>query len=146
MKVKVYSYREKIACGNVIWCERDRGNAYYRVSKFAMSRGRFPASHPCASSSVIGYTTEIGCSSKLTAFRERGYFASCFPEGDGFCWEPLRKQTDMQCLSDLRECFGWECEPCGPWLLDESIPETPALPTQQPRGKMTGGGDDDGMA
>lgn len=117
MKVKVYPYRQGISMGNIIWCERDRGDSYYRVSRFAMRHGNFPPTHPCApfDDKAPTGTGEEGGSKGLSAFRARGYWASCFPEGDGITWRPERGQDDAQCLADIRECFGWELELRGTW-------------------------------
>jgi hypothetical protein len=103
---KVFPYRKGLAYGNVIWIERDQGSAYYRTSKFAMKNGKFPLSHPIAlgGNSVDG-TSQCGGGPQITLFRERGYYASCFPEGDGMCWQPLNGQSDEQAMDDLRECF-----------------------------------------
>ena len=47
----------------------------------------------------------MGTSDELAQFRARGYWASCFPEGDGITWKPENGQSDEQCLRDIRECF-----------------------------------------
>lgn len=109
MQVKLHPYREKFAHGNIIWAERDRGSSYYRVSRFAASGGKFPKDHPVApSSGTFGKDAQGGTSPILEAFRARGYWASCFPEGDGITWKPLNGQSDDQCLKDIQECFGLE--------------------------------------
>ena len=95
--VKVYPFREKIGMGNIIWAERDRGSAYYRVSKFAMRNGKFPPDHP------VGDEGE-----SIKRFREMGYWASCFPEGDGITWRPLNEQPDEQCMADIKAAFGFD--------------------------------------
>lgn len=112
--IKVFPYREKLAHGNIIWAERDRGSAYYRVSRFAGRNGKFTADHPIApNGDVMGSSaggSQGGDGPKLQAFRDRGYWASCFPEGDGVTWKPLNGQDDDQCLKDIRECFGWDVQ------------------------------------
>lgn len=109
---RVYPYREKVGMGNIIWAERDRGSAYYRVSRFAGRNGKFTPNHPAApGGNTMGSSAggaQSGDSPALHAFRERGYWASCFPEGDGITWRPLNGQNDDQCLADIRECFGWD--------------------------------------
>lgn len=109
MKAKAYPYREKIAHGNIVWAERDRGSSYYRVSRFAGRNGKFTADHPVAPHSdvLLGKRggSQGGDSQSIDAFRDRGYWASCFPEGDGITWKPLNGQSDEQCLKDIRECF-----------------------------------------
>lgn len=104
MKAKVFPFRE--GCyGNVVWARRDRGGVYYSYSQFAMYGGRFPASHPIAPGEAFatGLPSEYGAGGQLQAFRARGYMASCFPEGDGLAFKPLRNQTAEQCLTDIRE-------------------------------------------
>jgi hypothetical protein len=108
LQFKVYPYREKVAMGNIVWSERDQGSAYYRVSKFAMRGGKFPACHPVGGDA--GFADQSGSGSTIVAFRERGYWASCFPEGDGITWKPERGQSDDQCMTDIRECFGWDAQ------------------------------------
>jgi hypothetical protein len=99
---------KRLSTANIIWAERNLGSAYYRVSRFAMRAGKFPSNHPCANS-------EMGKASGLDAFRARGYWASCFPEGDGITlkwWgEPGLGDSDKtaeEVMRDIRECFGWE--------------------------------------
>jgi hypothetical protein len=108
LKVKVYPYRKGRGMGNIIWAERNLGSAYYRVSRFAMNGGKFPASHPVGGGHCDDGSAQCGSSDAMTKFRERGYWASCFPEGDGITWEPKAGQSDEQCLADIRECFGWD--------------------------------------
>ena len=85
MKVKFYPGVPKLCHGNIIWANRDRGSAYYRVSKFAPRNGRFPNDHPAAPGADVTSNdrAEFATSPSLQAFRARGYWASCFPEGDG---------------------------------------------------------------
>jgi hypothetical protein len=111
MKIRLFPFREGVCYGNIIWAERDRGSSYYRVSEFAANNGKFPANHPVApGSKVLGVVPQCGDSETLRAFRERGYWASCFPEGDGITWKPLNGQSDDQCLADINECFGWDAK------------------------------------
>jgi len=108
VSVTVYPYREGVGYGNIIWAERDRGTAYYRVSRFAPRGGRFPKDHPATPGALVfnrDLPGQCGESDALTRFRGLGYWASCFPEGDGITWEPLNGQTDEQCLADIRECW-----------------------------------------
>lgn len=108
MTPKLFPCRPGVSHGNIIWAERTLGNAYYRVSQFAMRGGRFPQTHPVAPGEATSTDrAEMGSSASLDAFRARGYWASCFPEGDGITWTPERGQSDAQCLADIRECFGW---------------------------------------
>lgn len=106
MKATVYPYREKLSMGNIIWADRNLGDAYYRVSRYAMCAGKFPANHPVApGDGGSNDRAEMGKGAALEAFRARGYWASCFPEGDGITWKPERGQDDAQCLREIRECF-----------------------------------------
>jgi len=90
---------------------------------YPMRYGKFPAQHPCAddqSPTVMGKckTREPGkeewvevpgeqptSDTKLGKFRSRGYWASCFPEGDGITFEALNGQDDETILKDIAECF-----------------------------------------
>lgn len=45
---------------------------------------------------------------KLGRFRARGYFASCFPEGDGIAFQPPEGKTDADIVRDVEDCFGWD--------------------------------------
>lgn len=105
---------KRLSTANIIWAPRDRGDAYYRVSQFGMKNGKFPATHPCApfDGDEPG-GAQMGGSKQLTAFRQRGYWASCFPEGDGitFQWWDVSEPSDKtmtQVVRDIEECFGWK--------------------------------------
>ncbi len=110
MKVKVFPYQEKIGMGNIIWAERDRGDSYYRASKYERRNGKFPPGHPVGGTRHVSDYSQLGSGTKIDAFRDRGYWASCFPEGDGITWRPLHGQSAEQCVSDILECFGWDIE------------------------------------
>lgn len=104
---RVFPFRAGLGMGNIVWAQRDRGSPYYRVSAFAGSNGKFPPNHPVGGS-VFGEGSQGGDGENIRRFREMGYWASCFPEGDGIAWKPLNGQDDAQCLSDIREAFGWD--------------------------------------
>lgn len=107
-QIRLHPYRHGSGMGNIIWADRNLGDAYYRVSRYAMRGGVFPPNHPVAPGRAVSNDrAEMGNSPAITAFRARGYWASCFPEGDGITWKPERGQSDEQCLTDIRECFGW---------------------------------------
>lgn len=108
LKVKVFPFREKLGMGNIIWAERNQGSSYYRTSKFAMRGGKFPPNHPVGG----GYANDaqVGTGENINAFRELGYWASCFPEGDGITWRPLNGQSDEQCMEDVKAVFGWDAQ------------------------------------
>lgn len=97
LKVEVFPYRKGVCYGNIMW-----------NGKFPMRNGKFPPTHPCADGD--GFKMEMGKGSGLVAFRERGYWASCFPEGDGITWEPRNGQSNEQCLKDIKECFDWDAK------------------------------------
>lgn len=103
-----------LSTANIIWAECNLGSLSYRVSRFAMRNGRFPPNHPCCPNSGSGSGSEMGDSDSIKAFRERGYWASCFPEGDGitlYWWsspEEFPKKSKEAVISDIRDCFGWE--------------------------------------
>lgn len=120
MNFTVYPYRPKLGMGNIIWAERNRGSAYYRVSEYAMRNGKFPPNHPVGGDGY-GPNSQGGDSAGMRAFRERGYWASCFPEGDGITWKPERGQSDAQCLADIRECFGWDAKWAPGVKLDSDV-------------------------
>lgn len=111
LQVKVYPYREKLGMGNIIWAERDRGSAHYRVSRFAGRNGVFPPDHPVGGN-VYGEGLQGGLQGgsgeNIERFRALGYWASCFPEGDGITWAPLNGQSDEQCMADIKAAFGWD--------------------------------------
>ena len=73
-----------------------------------MRNGRFPKDHPVGGGSNLSTNATFGESEGMTKFRERGYWASCFPEGDGITFEPQAGQDPAQVVADVRECFGWE--------------------------------------
>jgi hypothetical protein len=79
-------------------------------TKFPALSGLFPAGHPAAPSSPAFGRPECQCgtSPALERFRGLGYWASCFPEGDGLTLMPLREQDAAQVSTDLRVCFGWD--------------------------------------
>lgn len=89
-----------IGSGNVIWKPHHR-----------MNGGHFPATHPCApGAGGFGHCTErgeMGQSDKLTEMRARGYWFSCFPEGDGVTMKVDRGQDATQVAKDIHEVFGW---------------------------------------
>ena len=103
LTVRVFPFRKGRGMGNIIW-----------PGSFPMYGGKFPKAHPVGGE--YDYSSgQYGKSSGMDAFRERGYWASCFPEGDGITWEPKLGQSDEKCLADIRECFGWTAD----W--DESV-------------------------
>lgn len=94
LAVGFYPYRRGIASGNLKW-----------AGKWPMKRGYFPKGHPAAGNGSSDDAMQHGTSPELLAFRARGYWASCFPEGDGITWQPLNGQDDDQALADVRACW-----------------------------------------
>lgn len=97
MKVTISPYRQGVHYGNILW--RD---------KHPMRGGKFPASHPVGGSFMDSKPDQCGNGDNIQAFRARGYWASCFPEGDGITYQPLKGQDAETCMKDVREVFGWE--------------------------------------
>lgn len=84
--------------GNILW-----------HGKFPMRGGRFPSDHPCSSKDGgADKAVQFGTSPSLDKFRNRGYWASCFPEGDGITFTTLKQQSYDTCKRDVINCFGWE--------------------------------------
>jgi hypothetical protein len=55
--------------------------------------------------------TSVGCDadSPLGKFRALGYFASCFPEGDGITMkDESGEKSANDVAEDIRRCFGWD--------------------------------------
>lgn len=102
-----------------------KGLSYSNIifaSKYPMRGGKFPQSHPChddpqptvggkwTSIDSTGARTEMPgeqpeSKTNLGNFRARGYWASCFPEGDGITFEPLKNQNRETIINDISECF-----------------------------------------
>lgn len=83
MKVK-FTNERRPCTANIIW-----------LNRFPMRGGKFPSAHPVTPS-------------MMAAFREKGYWASCFPEGDGITFYSLSEpKPDEQVIKDIEECFGF---------------------------------------
>lgn len=108
MKVRVFPNRPGMAYGNIMF---DR--------KYPMRAGIFPKDHPVGGGFCDSGDGQCGNGENIKSFRARGYWASCFPEGDGITWRQLNEQSDEQCLTDIRESFGWDAD----W--DKSLRLTP---------------------
>lgn len=108
LQVKYFHEKPGLCTGNIIWAQRDRGSAYYPVSRFA-GRGKFTSDHPCCpNGGGSNDQGEFGNSESLSKFRRLGYWASCFPEGDGITMRCLKGQEATTVIADIKECFGWE--------------------------------------
>lgn len=97
MDVKVYPYIQGTGYGNIMW----------PTKHVAMRAGKFPPRHPIGGGFCDNPDGQSGTSPEIAKFRERGYWASCFPEGDGITWKPINGQDHDQCMADIRECFRW---------------------------------------
>lgn len=102
MNVIVHPYKKGACSGNILW-----------PGKFEMRAGKFPPNHPVGGGSVpkadpLQFSSQFGTSSTIDAFRARGYWASCFPEGDGITFSHESDKTDADVAKDVKECFGWE--------------------------------------
>lgn len=99
MEVKYIHGRKGVCAGNIIW-----------TPAVPMRGGRFPASHPAAPGCKFGMGPgdgQVGMSEKMQAFRERGYWASCFPEGDGITLDAKSDQPPEKVVQDITDVFGW---------------------------------------
>jgi hypothetical protein len=96
MDVRVIPYRAGVGSGNIYW-----------PGKHEMRNGKFPANHPVGGGFCDSGDGQCGNGENIRKFREMGYWASCFPEGDGITWEPKNQQTVEQTLADIHAAFGW---------------------------------------
>jgi hypothetical protein len=85
------------SCGNIMW-----------KPAHPMRHGKFPSSHPASPNCGFGLSEQMGKSEKMEAFRQRGYWASCFPEGDGITMKVRNGQSPEQVRRDIEEVFGWK--------------------------------------
>lgn len=74
---------------------------------YPMRGGVFRKDHPVGGK--YAGNSEYGTGANIVAFRGRGYWASCFPDGDGICLRELEGQSPETVAKDVRECFGVEC-------------------------------------
>lgn len=74
----------------------EKGNCTAKIlwhGSYPMRFGKFPYNHPI--------TREM-----IGAFRDRGYWASCYPEGDGITFYSLSNpKDDKQVIKDIEECL-----------------------------------------
>lgn len=71
---------------NILWKER-----------WPMQAGAFPQEHP-----------SVALPAAFREFKNRGYWANSFPEGDGITLDLKKDQSAEQVVKDIEECFGWE--------------------------------------
>lgn len=87
MKIDYYHQKENMY-GNIMWDK---------------NLGENESTHPVNS---IEKNTETH---PLEMFRSLGYFASCFPEGDGIAIkEETEQKTPGMVADDIISCFGWD--------------------------------------
>jgi hypothetical protein len=101
-KVRFFPYVPGRSSGNLMWAR-----PYH-----PMYGGKLPPTHPCANNPKpmsFGISDQPPSEDALGKFRARGYWASCFPEGDGILFQHEPK-TDEEVIRDVVECFGWEVE------------------------------------
>lgn len=96
LTTRIIGYVEGVRYGNIIW-----------PKAWPMQNGKFPKSHPVGGGFCDSGDGQCGNSEAMKLFRQRGYWASCFPEGDGITWKPLSGQSLEQVEADVKECFGW---------------------------------------
>lgn len=70
-----------------------------------MSGGKFPPSHPIGGGNAGNM--QFGQSDAMTAFRALGYWASCFPGGDGIVLDLPEGKDAAAVARDIQETFGW---------------------------------------
>lgn len=71
---------------------------------YPMRAGIFPKDHPfafCAEPFTFVNSPAPDVKDSLNDFRNQGYFASCFPEGDGITIKCLNNQTNEQLRMDI---------------------------------------------
>ena len=100
LTVEFFGYLPGLGKGNLLW-----------PKPFHPRRGgKFPRSHPCSTNprpTVTWREDQPASDDPLGRFRARGYLASCFPEGDGICFEPPEGRASDDQVRDVEECFGW---------------------------------------
>jgi hypothetical protein len=88
---------------NVLWSDIPGG-----IRPVPMRGGVFPDHHPVvfASGGSRGVASPGG--SKMDELRALGYWASCFPEGDGITFKPNDDaRPPEQVAQDFEAVFGW---------------------------------------
>lgn len=85
----------------------------YSNLMFEKSYPLWSKDHPCHENKIHLMWKELDDLKKgiqgndpLSKFRAAGYFASCFPEGDGIAFEALKYQSEEQIIKDIESIFG----------------------------------------
>ena len=94
MQIRYIHGRKGESNSNILWS-----------TKYPMRGGVFPKNHPIGGG--WGPDVQAGESDNINAFRSKGYWASCFPEGGGITIDTQEK-TEAEVVADIKECFGWE--------------------------------------
>ena len=98
MHVEYFHEIPGVGYGNIMW-----------PGRYPMRGGKFRADHPA--SPLGGFNDapdfQCGATGEMPQFRERGYWASCFPEGDGITMKCLAGQDAAKVASDIADVFGW---------------------------------------
>lgn len=76
----------------------EAGNCTAKIlwrGSYPMRGGKFPHNHPILREA-------------MSTFRDRGYWASCYPEGDGVTFYSLSEpKEDKEVIRDIEECLGF---------------------------------------
>jgi hypothetical protein len=78
------------------------GNLMFKDS-YPMREGKFPKLHPFIDNPepfTFSANPPHG-EDRLSKFRQAGYYASCFPEGDGLSFKPLHGQDNERIKQDV---------------------------------------------
>jgi len=78
--------------------------------KWPMSGGKFPKTHPCHANQVpLTSCDQPATTDPLGVFRGLGQSnASCFPEGDGICFDVPDGKSFDDVAKDVEASFGWK--------------------------------------
>jgi hypothetical protein len=81
---------------NILWATQPGGRI---PPRFPMRAGAFPPNHP----------VQAAPAGALDLFRSQGYWASCFPEGDGITFRPNDPERALALvIAEIEAMFGWE--------------------------------------
>lgn len=97
MKATIHIGADGVCYWNLLWSGR-----------WPRRGGTHPSPHPCHENpKPMAWRGDIipESSDPLGRLRSRGYFASCFPEGDGLAFRPPANKTLAQVELDFKECF-----------------------------------------
>lgn len=101
MKIRVQYTHWKKNCyySNIIW-----------EKKYPMRGGKFPKTHPCYNNGELDMTVFSQPKNNtgndgLSKLRKLGYWASCFPEGDGITLQPPDNKTPEDVKKDIETCW-----------------------------------------